>query len=362
MITTKTLFANNGKRETHAIITVEKQNLSFPEQLRKVEDDILRLITTQGENMTPVFMRWFLSDAANQMPMVLHEVHSITNCAVSIVEQPPLDLTKIAVWVWMMEDAKVIKLPDGSFSVRLDEYTHLFEGNQCRPGATSHDATFNMLSTTDKRLHDMGGSLIDNCVRTWFFVQNVDVNYDGVVTGRNDLFKQCGLTPETRFIASTGIGGRHADKTATVQMDSYSVLGLKPGQMKMINAPEYLNPTHEYGVAFERATTVDYNDRRHLFVSGTASIDNHGNILWEGDVYSQTLRMWANVEALLHAAECRWEDVGQILVYLRDPADAQVVRDLFNERFPEIPFVILLAPVCRPGWLIEMECIAMKSA
>jgi hypothetical protein len=30
------------------------------------------------------------------------------------------------------------------------------------------------------------------------------------------------------------------------------------------------------------------------------------------------------------------------------------------ERFPEHPKVFLLAPVCRPGWLVEMECMAVK--
>lgn len=35
---------------------------------------------------------------------------------------------------------------------------------------------------------------------------------------------------------------------------------------------------------------------------------------------------------------------------------------MFEERFGGIPFLILLAPVCRPGWLVEMECMAMKKA
>ena len=33
---------------------------------------------------------------------------------------------------------------------------------------------------------------------------------------------------------------------------------------------------------------------------------------------------------------------------------------MFSERFPNIPTVITLAPVCRPTWLIEMECIAVR--
>ena len=50
-----------------------------------------------------------------------------------------------------------------------------------------------------------------------------------------------------------------------------------------------------------------------------------------------------------------------MIVYLRDTADYAVVRDIYEECFPQKPVVFLLAPVCRPGWLIEMECMAVKA-
>ena len=49
-----------------------------------------------------------------------------------------------------------------------------------------------------------------------------------------------------------------------------------------------------------------------------------------------------------------------MIVYLRDMADYAVVKRMFDERFPSTPKVITLAPVCRPGWLIEMECMGAK--
>lgn len=50
-------------------------------------------------------------------------------------------------------------------------------------------------------------TLANNCIRTWFFVQNVDVNYAGVVKARNEVFVTQNLTEHTHYIASTGIGG-----------------------------------------------------------------------------------------------------------------------------------------------------------
>jgi enamine deaminase RidA (YjgF/YER057c/UK114 family) len=106
---------------------------------------------------------------------------------------------------------------------------------------------------------------------------------------------------------------------------------------------------------------VKYGDRRHVFISGTASINNKGEVMYPGDIRRQTERMWENVEALLAEAQCDFSHVGQIAVYLRDVADYAVVKALFDRKFPRTPKVILLAPVCRPGWLIEMECMAVKT-
>ena len=188
----------------------------------------------------------------------------------------------------------------------------------------------------------------------------MDVNYAGVVKARNEVFVTQDLTEKTHYISSTGIGGRHADPKVTVQMDTYAVDGLKSEQIHYLYAPTHLNPTYEYGVSFERGTYVDYGDRRQVFISGTASINNKGEVVYPGDNRKQTERMWENVEALLKEADCGFGDVGHIIVYLRDIADYAVVKEMFDKRFPDTPRVITLAPVCRPGWLVEMECMAVK--
>lgn len=356
MITTKTITASDGKREAHTIITIDNPTLTFEQQLHEILTQYEEAKESLGQTMRPVFRRWFLSDAVNQQPMLPDD----GECATSVVEQPPLNLTKAALWVWFIEDAVVKRDDDGRFTAEAFGHSHIFEGGGNRPGMDPFHAMLFMLTSTNEALEQRGGSLLESCVRTWIFVQNVDVDYAEVVKGRNQAFGALGLTTDTRFIASTGIGGRQADRTSAVMLDSYSVLGLKKDSMRQINAPDHLNPTYEYGVAFERATSVDYDDRRHLFISGTASIDNKGRIVSPGDIRKQTLRMWENVASLLNAASFDWEDVGHLIVYLRDPADYTVVKNMFEDRFPNIPYIILHAPVCRTGWLIEMECMAMK--
>ena len=94
--------------------------------------------------------------------------------------------------------------------------------------------------------------------------------------------------------------------------------------------------------------------------SSLASINNKGEIMYPKDIVKQTHRMWENVEALLKEAECTYDDVTEMVVYLRDVADYEMVKEMYEERFHDKSYVIVLAPVCRPGWLVEMECMAVK--
>jgi hypothetical protein len=49
-----------------------------------------------------------------------------------------------------------------------------------------------------------------------------------------------GLTPNTHFIASTGIGGTPADPKALVQMGSYAITDFEPEQQRYLHALTHL--------------------------------------------------------------------------------------------------------------------------
>lgn len=349
-----------GVTEYHVMVHATRPEQSFQEQLDAVLNAYYNLINTELKGASSVIKRYFLSDAANQYDTLLSAVPEAPACACSVVEQAPLNGTKVALWAYLQTEIGAGSFNEGLYRVQHGAYTHLWGGTSVSHAPSSEEQTSLLLKHYVMQLLSNGGHLADDCIRTWFFVQNVDVNYAGVVKARNEEFFTQNLTSKTHFISSTGINGSNADPSVLVQLDTYAVLGLKPEQIKFLYAPTHLNPTYEYGVSFERGTRVDYGDRRQVFISGTASIDNKGNVLHVGDIRRQTERMWENVDALLSEAECGFEDVGQMIVYLRDVADYAVVNAMFEERFPGIPRVIVHAPVCRPGWLIEMECMATK--
>ena len=71
-------------------------------------------------------------------------------------------------------------------------------------------------------------------------------------------------------------------------MDNYAIAGVKKEQIHYLYAPSHLNRTSDYGVSFERGTYVDYADRRQVFISGTASINNKGEVMYPNCSQRQT--------------------------------------------------------------------------
>ena len=345
-----------GVTEWHVILHVNNNQLPFGEQLGRLyeaEDRLPGMPEFWGAQY--IMKRYFLSDSTNQQPLMRQQ----KNISVSLIQQQPLDGTKIAAWLYLQSGVEV-KEQNGAVVVSHNGYRHLWKMGMVKNQGDSARQTEELLTEYEAMLSKFNATLAENCIRTWFFVRDVDTNYHGLVVARRENFIQQGLTEKTHYISSTGIGGSPADTKALVQLGTYAITGLEPEQQHYLYAPTHLNPTYEYGVTFERGTVVEYGDREHVFISGTASINNKGEVVHVGDIVLQTQRMWETVEALLKEGETGWEDVMQIVVYLRDTADYEVVRQLFAERFPHIPTVITLAPVCRPTWLVEMECIAVK--
>jgi 2-iminobutanoate/2-iminopropanoate deaminase len=103
-----------------------------------------------------------------------------------------------------------------------------------------------------------------------------------------------------------------------------------------------------------------------LYISGTASIDDHGATLYRGDFRAQCWRTWRNITELLRAEGADWHDIVRTTCYLRD-----IERDYdeFNEIRTHFFRAMHLDPLpastgiqarlCREDLLIEIEAIAI---
>ena len=111
---------------------------------------------------------------------------------------------------------------------------------------------------------------------------------------------------------------------------------------------------------------IDLNGLVILLISGTASIDEHGESVHIGDFRAQMRRTFHNITGLLEAEGATWKDIVRTSCYLRD-----IERDYaaFNEErtafyreqgLDPLPASTgIQAILCRPELLIEIEAIAM---
>ena len=351
-----------GAGEWHAMLHVEPRGDLFQSQYDRLIEAERRLLSRDDiRGARVIFKRYFLSDGTNQQPLMHDEPDT---CTVSYIQQPPLDGSKLALWLYLQRGTEVEDRADGMGStlVRHNGYEHLWTMGMTTNDGSSYGQTQRLLEDYEQLLEDCQMTLEDNCIRTWFYVRDVDTQYKGLVLARWENFTEHGLTPETHYIASTGIGGSPSDPKAIIQLGCYALKGFEPEQQRYLYASSHLNRTSEYGVTFERGTLLKFGDRNHAIISGTASINNKGEVIHVGDIEKQTQRMWENVAKLLEEAGMTMDDAAMLVVYLRDGADYEVVSRMFREKFPNIPTVFTLAPVCRPAWLIEMECIAIQPA
>lgn len=357
------LFQFQGKSETieyHAYIHATNSLLSFQEQLQSLAKAAKDLLSLAPQGIKCFMARCHVSDAANQSDTIKNILSPILNSTLSIIQQPPLDGTKIALWIYAVSNVEKEYI-NGISKLYHNGYKHYWTTEKGNSEDSTYQQTVSLLDNSSNILKNESMSICDNCKRTWLYVNDIDNHYADVVNGRNDVFDREKLTEQTHYIASTGIFGYTGKRGVNVMLDTYSIKGLNVEQTQYLYALSNLNRTSEYGVRFERGVAIKYGDRTHAFISGTASIDNMGNIIYPNDIKKQTQRMWENVEALLAEVDMHLdEDVAMMTVYLRDMADYNIVKVLFEKRFPNRPKAIVLAPVCRPGWLIEMECICIK--
>lgn len=361
----------SGVDEYHLVVQPTAYG-SIETQLGWVASAYRHALDAAGLDITTAVMRrCFCSDLPNQAAALRACPFSDPGnleepCAVSWICQPPVPPAKVALWAYHVRDphGPLQKSLDGlSLTVRRGELAHHWTtGITCPSGDSSYDQTRGIFETYQAFLQARHLSLAKHVIRTWLFVQSIDANYRGMAAARRELFAEHGLTPDTHFVASTGVEGTHADVAAKVTLDAYAISGVRREQLRFLSALDHLSPTHIYGVTFERGTSVAYQDREHVIISGTASIDRDGKILYPGDVSRQLDRTLENVAALLGSAGASFQDVCYFVVYVRDPSDYAAAQQWMRDRFGQAPIQVVMARVCRPGWLIEVECKAIIPA
>ena len=104
-----------------------------------------------------------------------------------------------------------------------------------------------------------------------------------------------------------------------------------------------------------------------FFVSGTASIRG-SDVVCLDDPEAQTRITIENIATLMGEDNlvgnyalprgASLDDMMQYRVYVKRPDDLDVIRDCCRRHLPEVPHAYLVADVCRPECLVEIEGVA----
>lgn len=279
-------------------------------QIKTIEQAESKLFKTfKIEKESAAIKRFFSSDLITQLNEIInYKKRQVTDFFMSVTEQPPASGVKVALLGMCLSNIKVnSKFRDGNIFHfdTTSEIRHIFAEHLTDPSADEHSNSEkqmeNIFRYLRNKLSDFNTSIEESVLRTWIYAPHVDADYPGIVKARKELFESINLTKDTHYIASTGIQGGSGNRFARVCMDAYAVTGVNQGKVRYIQAPEYLCPTHIYGVTFERATAIELGKTDFLFISGTASIDKNGEIVHPGNIEKQTERTLLNISALLIA-------------------------------------------------------------
>ncbi|MCJ7754197.1 MAG: Rid family hydrolase, partial [Thermoanaerobaculales bacterium] len=167
-------------------------------------------------------------------------------------------------------------------------------------------------------------------------------------------------SPSSIIPASTGIGGGNArGHRCTLDLLAMQPLAGRELSVKRLRNP-LQNEAPEYGSSFSRGLNVATDRCRYLLISGTASIDEHGNTVHPGDFDCQVRRTLDNIESLLASAGAVFDDICQGSAFVRRPEDVERLNRILQLRgLGSLPLVSTIEDICRDDLLFELDATAV---
>ncbi|MHB8954818.1 MAG: benzoate-CoA ligase family protein [Pirellulaceae bacterium] len=291
---------------------------------------------------------------------------------VSYVEQPPctpkqaFELQAYAVVPRSASTASVLTIPasgdcPAAKVVEINGFRHLYArgltGNRHngRPCTTFRDQCDTIFAAAAELLGRHGASF-GHILRTWWYLDDIERDYRTFNIARNDFFRR---EEVHRSPASSGIRAGLYPPGTLCGLDLYALLSPEGATVEVMHCTT-LNDAPQYGSAFSRGMKLCLPEKTILFISGTASVDESGATAHGGESRRQIERMLLNVEQLLAPHGASFQNLAQVVSYLKSPHDLDLFRAVVTRwGLTDMPNSIVTAQACRPDLLCEMEAIAV---
>ena len=321
---------------------------------------------------------FFLSQAVDcsELIPILGQAYGRPTPVTSCVYQPPAEGHLLSCELWAFSSEAAPQRGQCVSTVFTPTATWGFAGGMEIAGDEPPGKGLSrILSEARHELH-RGGLSLARMVRTWYYIGDIlgtgerESPYDRFNAARNECYRT-NWPDLCRSPASTGIGMR----TNRIAFEGLFFSNEGDGaQVSWIDNPLQTSPylynnggKQSRKPSFSRAAAVRFADAVMLFISGTASIRG-SEVLFPGDPEAQTHVTIENIATLIGADNlagrhgfprgAALDDLQEFRVYLKRPDDLDVVRDCCRRYLPAVPHTYLIADVCRPELLVEIEGVA----
>jgi enamine deaminase RidA (YjgF/YER057c/UK114 family) len=384
--------ASGGVRRLFAA-AVPRRDGSLAEQLVDVLQTIAA-VSREEDGLGSIVMQTVFLRHIEDQPACRQIVESFYRKdlpATAYVPQPPCDGSLVAVEAWGIGstdgELRIDRPGDGTVIVRHDGlcWAHLADVRPETAAGPVYDLSLQAFHSAERRL-GRAGLRFEDVVRTWLYLGNItgpdgetqrycELNRARTAFYQDRKFGGGLVRPQSNgrvFPASTGIG---TDGDAL----ALGCIALRTSRADVAMVP-LENPRQtsscdygrSYGLAspkFSRAMAVVAGDSATTFISGTASI-TASETRHADSVQRQTEQTLDNIEALIapenfdrHGLPRLGATLGDLAlarVYLRQPEDYATAREICQARLGRLPVIYVMADVCRPELLVEIEAIAFS--
>jgi enamine deaminase RidA (YjgF/YER057c/UK114 family) len=373
---------------------------------RQAEDVLCRIEAALRKQCGPdsvVQQTVFVADAAYIEPCrsLIADFHGSHPPATSYVVQPPCDGQMLSVEALGVArqagDVEIERRGSELVRVRCGRLTWTFGAAASSSREPTGRQTEHVLNEMQRMLADCGTDF-EHVARTWCYIGGIvaeegqGVRYHEFNRGRDDFYRDihfrwgAGSTPAMTkshaaemprqdakpvYPASTGIGTQGdgiALAVAALQSEQ-GVTAVALENPRQTAACDYAAGYSPRSPKFSRAMLLASDGLATIYVSGTASITD-SETRHIGDAAVQTRETLENIEALISEENvCRHglsglgtslDGVAVARVYVKRLEDYAAVRAVCDERLGGIPISYVIADVCRPELLTEIECVAFS--
>ena len=199
-------------------------------------------------------------------------------------------------------------------------------------------------------------------VRFWNYIPFINQgagdaeNYKRFCSGRLKAFAENNYD-DVQFPAASAVG--HYQNGITVYALSASTEASHHANPRQVDAFKYPRQYGPSSPSFARATTINLNEQRLLFISGTASILGHSTV-HRDDLKLQLYTTNDNILYLLKEHGFKRQNIETLRIYLRNKSDLAECKSVVETLFPNTRAIYTHADICREELLVEIECFCVS--